>query len=678
MRYRACVTGPVILVDNHDSFTYNLAHLIAQVTGALPEVVPNDAMSAPALLARRPGAIVLSPGPGNPWTPGDVGMCADLVRDAAVPLLGVCLGHQLIAHLAGAVVARVPPVHGHACAIRHDAAGLFAGLPQGFRAVRYHSLGVTGPLPPTLRGNAWCEDGALMALAHVARPLWGVQFHPESVLSEDGAALLGNFFALAGVARRTVGAAPRLAPSCAPARLHRRRLAAAAAAEDVFTALYADQPYAFWLDSSRPGDDTRHSFMGALRSGGRRYRTDANGRTLVIDGAGAVVRPVARPIIDVLGDELARLRVDAADLPFAGGLVGWFGYDLDRDAQWLLADRVLAFDHHAGTLDALALAAGPSDEADCSTWLETVARAVAAVRPAVPPAQRAGPAPPIRFERSRAGYVADVARCQDAIRAGESYELCMTMRGRLPPVARPFDLYRLLRRTNPAPYAAYLRFDRTSVLCASPERFLRVRGRIVSTRPIKGTAPRFAEPAADAAARDALAASPKERAENLMIADLARNDLGRVCEAGSVRVPALMEIESHAHVHQLVTTVEGRLSAGATALDAVGAAFPPGSMTGAPKRRSVELLAGIEPSPRGIYAGALGYLSACGNADLNVVIRTAVATPEATLLGVGGAVTALSDPAAEHAEALLKAGAIARAWEAWHDEVAMPMRAEGC
>nr|WP_272905328.1 anthranilate synthase component I family protein [Sediminivirga luteola] len=270
--------------------------------------------------------------------------------------------------------------------------------------------------------------------------------------------------------------------------------------------------------------------------------------------------------------------------------------------------------------------------------------------------------------RPRADYEAAVRAAQRELVAGESYEICLTTTLTAPSPApadraRELDEYLALRETNPAAYAAFLQLpDGLTVFSSSPERFLRVdAGGCAESRPIKGTAPRVADPAEDARLRDALRQDPKTTAENLMIVDLVRNDLGRVSRSGSVEVPDLMAVQTLPHVHQLYSTVRGLLRPGLNALDAVRACFPGGSMTGAPKERTCEIIDRLETGPRGIYSGALGWLGFDGAADLSIVIRTAVRQNGLLRIGSGGAIVLGSDPNAEYREMLLKAGSVAGA-----------------
>jgi len=285
-----------------------------------------------------------------------------------------------------------------------------------------------------------------------------------------------------------------------------------------------------------------------------------------------------------------------------------------------------------------------------------------------PPVRRGSPdspptAPRAHWSRSRAEYVAAVETCLDLLRQGESYEICLTDRLTAEVDTEPLELFGSLRRANPAPHAAYLRFGGLAVLSSSPERFLRISRGKVEARPIKGTSRRAADPAKDAELAARLAADEKSRAENLMIVDLLRNDLGAVCEVGSVEVPAMMEVESYETVHQLVSTVRGRLRPGASAVECVRSCFPPGSMTGAPKERTMEILDRLEGRGRGVYSGAIGYLALGGGCELAVAIRTIVLAGAEAEIGAGGAVVLQSRPADEHEEMLLKVAAPLRALE---------------
>ena len=308
----------------------------------------------------------------------------------------------------------------------------------------------------------------------------------------------------------------------------------------------------------------------------------------------------------------------------------------------------------------LALADGSATElAAAEAWLDATAALLddlpALDEPDMLEHAEAG-APEFRLRRGREHYIANVETCKSLLESGESYEICLTDTLELPAPRDSFELYRVLRRVNPAPYGAYLRMREGAVLSSSPERFLRVtRDRTVEAKPIKGTAARARDRSADGAARDALARSPKDRAEHLMIVDLLRNDLGLVSQIGSVHVPKLMDVESYETVHQLVSTIRGRLRDDVDIVDCIRATFPGGSMTGAPKLRTMEIIDALEGAPRGVYSGALGYLALNGTADLSIVIRTLVATDAGASIGSGGAIVMLSDAVDEYDEMLLKA-----------------------
>ncbi|HEX4816300.1 MAG TPA: gamma-glutamyl-gamma-aminobutyrate hydrolase family protein, partial [Nonomuraea sp.] len=326
-----------LLVDNYDSYTYNLFQLLAQINGADPVVVANDDPRCLDLAAEL-DCVVISPGPGDPGNPEDFGRCADVLRQARVPVLGVCLGHQGIAAVAGGAVERAPAArHGHVSRIRHSGDELFHGIPQGFRGVRYHSLRVPEPPPPGLEAIAWAEDGVLMGLRHRRRPVWGVQFHPESVLTEYGARLLANFRRLV---ERHHGRAPtaRRAPAgerAAEYTAHVRSVPLRVRGEQVYHALFAGARHGMWLDSARHGPGlARFSYLAeASPQHGEvlTYRVDE--REVVVETPGGGSRRVAGSVLDVLDRELRRRSVHAPELPFdfTGGFMGYLGYEVKAD-----------------------------------------------------------------------------------------------------------------------------------------------------------------------------------------------------------------------------------------------------------------------------------------------------------------------------------------------------------
>jgi para-aminobenzoate synthetase len=376
----------------------------------------------------------------------------------------------------------------------------------------------------------------------------------------------------------------------------------------------------FWLDGGgSQAWSERRSIVGWLTEDDLSLTYDAVRREVVEHPSGRVV-----------GDDVFTVLQDLQDGDADTHWVGYFGYaarpDLPArsmpgvpDAVWMRS-RTIQVSEEAGRV---------------LTW---------------------SPGQPSQHSTPR-WYAEAFAEVQEQLHAGNSYEVNLTYRAQEETAREPVEVYGRLRSTDPAPYAGVLRHGDTWLLSASPERFATVdRHRRVETRPIKGTTPRGATPAEDEALRHQLATDPKFRAENLMITDLLRNDLSMVCDPGTVTVPHLMEVESYASVHQLVTTVSGHLRADVGTVAALRALFPAGSMTGAPKLRTMQVIDAVEESPRGVYAGAFGWISGDGRADLGVVIRSLFRSGGGPwLLGTGGGITVHSDVDAEWAETQWKA-----------------------
>lgn len=434
---------------------------------------------------------------------------------------------------------------------------------------------------------------------------------------------------------------------------------------------FADLPGLALFDSALSHAELgRHSFLGIDPFA----RLEARGGRVRLNGADFGSDPF------VAADEVTRrYAVEPCDglPPFRTGLAGYFGYGLRHHVEQVprhgrddlgfpdlvlgLYDLVLAVDHQAGRAW---LVASGYPETNPAARRDRAAARVAWAR------ERLAAARPVtraqswvigaRPDMAQAQFKAAVARTIDYIEAGDIYQANITQRfrARLPGGLDRLSLYEALRSRNPATFAAYLDFGETALLSSSPERFLKVRDGRVETRPIKGTRPRGRTSAEDSALAAELLASAKDRAENLMIVDLLRNDISRVCKVGSVKVPVLYGLESYATVHHLVSVVTGELQPDRGAIDLLRACFPGGSVTGAPKIRAMEIIAELEPTARGPYCGSIGYISADGNMDSSIVIRTYCIQGDELTFQVGGGIVADSDPQAEYEESLDKAKAL--------------------
>ncbi|KUF90132.1 hypothetical protein AM588_10003835 [Phytophthora nicotianae] len=543
-----------LLIDNYDSYSYNIMQMLAQVNGTPNSVtvIKNDdfgsqfnvawdhfVAQATAIASQEDVElklnVVISPGPGHPSEPKDFGMCSDAIRHATVPVLGVCLGHQGLAQVYGGQVVEAEEVmHGRTSRVFIEGESpLFAHIPNGFDVVRYHSL-VIDPkkIPEELEVFAKTQDGVIMAVRHRTKQQFGVQFHPEAV------------------------------------------------------------PH------------------------------------VVFDHQDGVIYSLSLSECKIESESISQM---------------WHG-----SIKSQLKELSEAYTKRSGASTSLFSSVSGKDEVI------------------------------FRPSRSRAQYVADIDEIQRLIRAGETYEVCLTNHLRAEYALRdPLAFYRMLRCRNPAPFAGFYlsnprnRFqtpdaindtdthDTYALCCSSPERFLRVGADgWMESKPIKGTRPRGRDSNEDSAIAEELANCEKDRAENMMIADLVRNDFGVVARVGSVHVPRLMGVETYATVHQLVTTVRAQRREDADVVDVLRATFPGGSMTGAPKKRTMHIIRELERGPRGVYSGGLGFLSIDGSCDLNIIIRTAIVTPNSVTLGAGGAIVALSDSDDEYDEMLLKARAL--------------------
>ncbi|MEO5822106.1 MAG: anthranilate synthase component I [Vicinamibacteraceae bacterium] len=445
--------------------------------------------------------------------------------------------------------------------------------------------------------------------------------------------------------------------------------------------------YAFLLESVEGGERiARYSFLGkdpflVLR---------ARDGQAVIERAGEI-EVLHEPFVDALRRVMAEYRSPVVpDLPrLTGGAVGFFGYDaapwfepaLDGvwerergrlgdpagEAAFMLFDTVLAFDHVRHRILLIANARVTPGESLESLYQFACARIGFLERELAGGLSRAttgGGEPPIVEARTtREEFEAAVRTAKEHIAAGDVYQVVLSQRYDVRVTADPFTVYRALRHVNPSPYMYFLRVGDVSIVGSSPEMLVRVEGRHVETHPIAGTRPRGATHEEDLRLGEELKRDEKERAEHVMLVDLGRNDVGRVCDYGTVRVPQYMTIDRYSHVMHLVSRVEGQLSADKDRLDALVACFPAGTVSGAPKIRAMEIIAALEPSWRGVYAGAVGYLDFAGNLDCCIAIRTLVLRDGVAQVQAGAGIVADSDPATEYEETRNKAQALLRALE---------------
>ncbi|AJE86229.1 MULTISPECIES: anthranilate synthase component I [Streptomyces] len=454
----------------------------------------------------------------------------------------------------------------------------------------------------------------------------------------------------------------------------------------LYRKLAAERPGTFLLESAENGRSwSRYSFVGVRSSA---TLTERGGR---VHWEG--VPPVGVP---AEGDPLAALRATVEALhtprdlasgmpPFTGGMVGYLGYDIVRrlekigpgerddlklpELTMLLTSDLAVLDHWDGTVLLIANAINHNDldtgvdeaYADAVARLDAMqadlCRPLAQPPAALPPAEL----PPYQALWGGTDYQAAVEDIKERIRAGEAFQVVPSQRFETPCAASALDVYRVLRATNPSPYMYLFRFDGFDVVGSSPEALVKVEDGHAMVHPIAGTRPRGASPQEDQQLAEELLADPKERAEHLMLVDLGRNDLGRVCEPGSVEVVDFMSIEKYSHVMHIVSTVTGQVAEGRTAFDVLTACFPAGTLSGAPKPRAMQIIDELEPSRRGLYGGCVGYLDFAGDSDTAIAIRTAVLREGTAYVQAGAGVVADSDPVAEDTECRNKAAAVLRA-----------------
>ncbi|MDD5111668.1 MAG: aminodeoxychorismate synthase component I [Candidatus Altiarchaeota archaeon] len=437
-------------------------------------------------------------------------------------------------------------------------------------------------------------------------------------------------------------------------------------AHELFEAI-RDERYGFLLDSSSlPNRLGRYSILGyqpmhVLQAKSGKYKIITTGRSSSYNG----------DPLEKLEELLALNKVEySGNLPFVGGAVGYLSYDLcqltenmklDKPDETGMPDMEFGFYEKAVVCDNLK---GTVCLTSCGKTLESCKAGIGELtekfrkKPDTTADRKNIIKSKVKSNFTKPGYLRTVEKIKDYIRAGDTYQVNLSQNFTTTLKENPWRVYKRLRNINPAPFAAYLNYGKTRILSSSPERFLKVKDRTIETRPIKGTRPRGADEKEDRKLARELLSSEKDKAEHVMIVDLERNDLGKVCEYESVHVPEFEILETYPTVHHMVSTVRGRLRQGTSIIDCIRACFPGGSITGAPKIRAMEIINELEPTRRNLYTGAVGYLGFNGAMDLNIAIRTIICTPKTTCFSAGGGIVADSKPEAEYDETIHKARAL--------------------
>jgi para-aminobenzoate synthetase len=676
------VTTLIFILDNFDSFTFNLYQYFGQL-GEYVVTRRRDECTIEDIEGLKPELIVISPGP---CAPRDAPLTLKIIDyfKGKIPIFGVCLGHQAIGEIFGVEVVRAKkPVHGKVSKIKHDEQGVFFNLPNPLTVTRYHSLALDRKsIPDELMITAETDDGEIMGIRHRELPIEGVQFHPEAILTENGHELLANAVAKARAwwKKQQANSSPwivkELNLNLPPIQLLKA---------------FRESEYPFFLDSGKGyGELGRYSFMGAFpflqASAYREFIELSWFDSFKKD----VISNVDGPSLPILDSLIERFQVNnPTEYPFVGGAVGYLSYDLKDELErlpqkatndshiplWRFAwyDGILVYDHETSHYHILSC--GMTESGECQSEvaqfrlnrLENLLKDFMAAYQNIdylnmltaPLNSGEGRGQELTYTLSKDKYLLDCQKVIDYIYAGDIYQANFTQRFQIPCSKDPIDLYQVLHEQNPAPFAAFLRYDDFQILSTSPERFIRIdrEGKIV-TNPIKGTRPRGKTQSEDEALAQELSKSIKDRAELTMIIDLERNDLGRICEYNSVQVTDLIRLEKYPTVWHLVSTIEGTLKPNLKASEILKAIFPGGSITGAPKIRAMEIIEELEPYKRGIYTGSIGYIGFDKAWDLNIVIRTILLKDGQAYFNGGGGIVADSIPEDEYQESLQKVKAL--------------------
>lgn len=694
----------ILLIDCYDSYTFNLYDLLYKASeNACVIVVHWDKMS-PDLWEDilQFDAIVVGPGPGHP---AEYSSILNRIWQLNIPVMGICLGFQSLALYHGATIERMPnlPWHGRVSSVTTSNTFIFDGI-SAVKGMRYHSLYANKIPIDSLQILAQSdEDNIVMSIKATNFPHFGILYHPESVGSSESLKIFKNFLSLAdtpniqcvnsfsksangfshNLNRYDISPAAFILKSGSPSlQIHSVEIPWVEPLALADCIQKSGDPICFLDSAKKPG---RYSILGILTGPLARiihYEKATNTTEIRICKDNSFVR-INNDLWSTVADFMNQHKAIKPDtnLPFYGGIMGIIGYECSDlstksvsnasfpldfqqttvDAELAFVDRSFVFDLETKKLFVQTLT--PLNET-CSEWWGELLASTCNTKldnlsclHSFDGKQNFGL---VQSFPKKEVYCESVKACQEHLLAGDSYEMCLTDTTFVsaPPELSDFEMYMRARSLNPATFAGFVRLNHFTLLCCSPERFLQFRDDRCLFSPIKGTLKREGHMSLEEARKKLL--NEKDMGELNMIIDLIRNDLHQLAKKNSVHVPELYSVEEHSNVYSLLSNIYGRIESPITAWDVLSKSFPPGSMTGAPKLRSVRMLEPLEQHGRGIYSGTLGYWDVTGSAEFNVIIRSAFKykADDYWRIGAGGAVTILSSPEGEYEEMVLKANSI--------------------
>ncbi len=656
-----------LIIDNYDSYTYNLVQLVDEVMQEKSIVIKNDELTFENLKKLNFDNIIIGPGPGRPDNDKDFGICKDVILHINKPILGVCLGQQGIFYLYGGKLDYNTPTHGIISNIYHNNKGIFKDIPNGFKATRYHSLICVNTFVKDINVDAKTEDGIIMGISHKNKPIYAVQFHPESITTEYGNKIIENFYNIT----------KQFYQENSP--LYYKKINKLYNDVEVYNKLYNIDNKLVWLDSSQIKDGySRFSIFGLSNKNDFYLKYDVNNNKTTKSYLNGKEEIYNQSILDYLKEnKIIYKTIDKLPFDFQLGYIGYFGYELKNDTisknkhYYKYPDAYFKYVSRAIILDFKDKCTYILCTKDDIQFIEKAPKLLESknITPYYPK-ENNNKFPKIKFAQDKDEYISNIKKAKEYIKKGESYEVCLTNRIDIKANINPSKYYNILRNVSPAPYSCLLNFDEFSIASSSMERFIKFdRNNNIIAKPIKGTIKRGKDKNEDQKLINKLKDDQKTKAENLMIVDLLRNDLGKICKTSSVKVPKLMDVETYTTLHQLVSTITGVLDNKYDNIDIIKATFPGGSMTGSPKKRTIEIIDKLENICRGVYSGCIGYISNTQAMDFNIVIRTAVIEKDLTTIGVGGAIIDLSDPLEEWDEIILKAKGALTALKLYYEKL---------